>query len=146
MNGGIYHFDNKPFIVKAWTPDMEFTREELLTVLIWVKLPGLDFKYQSSKGLSKIGSLVGKPLMVDQNTQNKVGLQFARLLVEVAMNAILPDKVFYRNEKGQLIEQKVAYDWKPTLCKFCQAYGHAEKNCRKKKAPKPAVQKEKEEQ
>lgn len=58
IQGGIYHFDNKPFIVKAWTPDMEFTREELLTVPIWVKLPVLDFKYSSPKGLSKIGNLV----------------------------------------------------------------------------------------
>ncbi|PHU28531.1 hypothetical protein BC332_00624 [Capsicum chinense] len=29
LQGGIYHFDNKPFIVKAWVPEMEFTREEL---------------------------------------------------------------------------------------------------------------------
>lgn len=67
IQGGIYHFDNKPFIVKAWTADMEFTRDELYTVPIWVKLPGLDFKYWSSKGPSKIGSLVGKPIMVDQH-------------------------------------------------------------------------------
>lgn len=26
IQGGIYLFDNKPFIVKAWSPDMEFTR------------------------------------------------------------------------------------------------------------------------
>ncbi|KAH0652507.1 hypothetical protein KY289_030185 [Solanum tuberosum] len=42
LQGGIYHFDNKPLIVKAWSPDMEFTREELYTVPIWVKLLGLD--------------------------------------------------------------------------------------------------------
>lgn len=45
LQGGIYHFDNKPFIVKSWSPDMEFTRDELYTVPIWVKLLGLDFKY-----------------------------------------------------------------------------------------------------
>lgn len=46
---------------------------------IWIKFPGLDFKYWSKKGLSKIG----KPLMVDQNTEDRNGLNFARLLVEV---------------------------------------------------------------
>lgn len=71
VNGGIYHFDNKPFIVKAWSPYLKFTREELLTVPIWVKFPGLDFKYWSPNGLSKIGSLVGKPLMVNLNTGGK---------------------------------------------------------------------------
>ena len=37
ISGGIYHFDNKPLIVKACDADMEFTRAEWYTVLIWVK-------------------------------------------------------------------------------------------------------------
>lgn len=66
---------------------MDFSREELYTVPIWIKLSGLDFKYWSQKGLSKIGSVVGKPLMVDHNDERKVGLNFSRLLVEVEMDA-----------------------------------------------------------
>ncbi|PHU15324.1 hypothetical protein BC332_16529 [Capsicum chinense] len=97
LQGGIYHFDNKPFIVKEWTPELEFTREELLTVLIWIKFSGLDFKYWSRKGLSKIGSLIGKPLMVDHNTEEGNGLNFARLLVEVEMGAELPDEMRFKN-------------------------------------------------
>ncbi|WMV46808.1 hypothetical protein MTR67_040193 [Solanum verrucosum] len=54
LQGGIYHFDNKPFIVKTWHEEMEFMCEELYTVLIWVKLPGLDIKYWGPKGLSNI--------------------------------------------------------------------------------------------
>ncbi|KAM3359724.1 hypothetical protein P3S68_019435 [Capsicum galapagoense] len=74
VQGGIFHFDNKPFIVKAWSHEMEFTRDELLIVPIWIRFPGLDFKYWSQKGLSKLGSLIGKPLMVDQNTERMMGL------------------------------------------------------------------------
>lgn len=70
--------------------------------------------------------------MVDQNTEKKVGLNFARLLVEVGMDAKLQDTVVFRNEKGYLIEQKVLYDWRPTLCKFCHQYGHDIAKCRKK--------------
>lgn len=29
IQGGIYHFDNKHFIVKVWHPDFDFTREKL---------------------------------------------------------------------------------------------------------------------
>ncbi|KAF3660918.1 hypothetical protein FXO38_11988 [Capsicum annuum] len=76
VQGGIFHFDNKPFIVKAWSHEMEFTRDELLTVPIWIRFPGLDFKYWSQKGLSKLGSLIGKPLMVDQNTERMMGLNY----------------------------------------------------------------------
>lgn len=136
LSKGIYHFDNKPFIVKAWSPEMEFTREELHTVSIWIKFLGLDFKYWSPKGLSKIRSLIGKPLMVDENTERKTSLHFARLLIKVEMDTTLPDKVWFRNEKGALVEQKIIYDWnwKPTLCAFCNKYGHAEDECRKTKS------------
>ncbi|KAG5567905.1 hypothetical protein H5410_065079, partial [Solanum commersonii] len=106
IDAGIYHFDGKPFIVKAWSPDMDFSREELHSVPIWIKFTGLDFKYWSPKGLSKLGSLIGKPLMVDKNTERKAGLNFARLMVEVDMDTILPESISFKNEKGQLIEQK----------------------------------------
>lgn len=32
IQGGIYHFDSKPFFVKAW--DMEFSRDEFYIVPI----------------------------------------------------------------------------------------------------------------
>lgn len=59
------------------------------------------------KGLSKIGSLVGKPLIVDQNTEKRNVLNFARILVEVEMGTQLPDVVRFKNEKGKLVEQPV---------------------------------------
>lgn len=34
IQGGIYHFDNKPFIVKAWELEIKFTRDELNTIPI----------------------------------------------------------------------------------------------------------------
>nr|XP_016440454.1 PREDICTED: uncharacterized protein LOC107766217 [Nicotiana tabacum] len=137
LKEGIYHFDNKPFIVKAWNPDMEFTRDELYTVPIWVKLLGLELKYWSSKGLSKTGSLIGKPLMVGNHTLKKVGLSFARLLIEVEMDTPLPKKVYFKNERGLLMEQKVQYDWKLILCKTCKKYGHDEQVCKAKKVQQP---------
>ncbi|KAH0709161.1 hypothetical protein KY284_010588 [Solanum tuberosum] len=77
--GGIFHFDNKPFIVKEWTLEVEFTKVELQIVLIWVKFPGLDFKYWSREGLSKI---------VEMETQVLVVVKF-------------------KKEKGRLVEQHV---------------------------------------
>lgn len=40
--------------------------------------------------------------------------------------------VYFKNERGVLIEQKVQYDWKPMLCKHRKKYGHSETECRKK--------------
>lgn len=98
LQSEIYHFDNKPFIVNAWNPNMEFTREELYTVSIWIKLPSLDFKCWSLKGLSKIGSLVDKALIVDMNTEKKIVLNFSRLLVEVGLDAQFPETNLFKNK------------------------------------------------
>uniref|UniRef100_M1APX6 Uncharacterized protein n=1 Tax=Solanum tuberosum TaxID=4113 RepID=M1APX6_SOLTU len=91
LQGEIYHFDNKTYIVKAWSPEIEFSKEELMTIPIWIKLHGLDFTYWSEKGLSKIRSLVGKPLLVDKHTEKKLGLSFARLLIEAKVGNKLPE-------------------------------------------------------
>lgn len=92
---------------------MEFTREELYTVTIWVKLPGLNFKYWGLKD-SKIGSMIGKPLMADKNTERKIGLNFARLLIEVDVDSPLPDKVFFKMRKGPLWSKE--YSMIGSLC------------------------------
>ncbi|MCD7447286.1 hypothetical protein HAX54_027148 [Datura stramonium] len=45
---GIYHFNNKPFTVKAWHSDMEFNMEELYIGPIGVKLPA-EFQILEAK-------------------------------------------------------------------------------------------------
>ncbi|XP_019252859.1 PREDICTED: uncharacterized protein LOC109231671 [Nicotiana attenuata] len=120
---GIFHFDNEPFIVKAWIADMEFSKDELFTVPIWIRLLGLEFKYWSVKGLSKIGSPVGKPLVVDKNTEKKLGLNFARLLVEVKIGDQIPKTIYFKNEKGVIVEQRVTCDWKPSVMNKAKEVG-----------------------
>ncbi|KAH0675380.1 hypothetical protein KY285_023181 [Solanum tuberosum] len=82
-------------------------KDEAIQVPIWIRFPRLVIKYWSPKVLSKIRSLVGKPMMVDNNTEKKNGLNFTRLLVEVGMDTKLPELVVLKNEKGQVVEQKV---------------------------------------
>ncbi|XP_049346442.1 uncharacterized protein LOC125810992 [Solanum verrucosum] len=53
--------------------------------------------------------------MVDHNTEERNGLNFARILIEVEMGTQLPEVMKFKNEKGRLIEQHVQYDWEPTL-------------------------------
>ncbi|KAH0709165.1 hypothetical protein KY284_010592 [Solanum tuberosum] len=66
-------------------------------------------------------------MMVDNNTKERNGLNFARIMDEVKMGTQLLEVVKFKNEKGRLVEQPVWYDWKPTLCKFCKKYRHEEK-------------------
>lgn len=74
--------------------------------------------------------------MVDSSTEKKVGLNYSVLLIEIQLNGVLPENIMFRNVKGYLIEQKVKYEWKPTLCFYCDKYGHGMEVCRKKNVTK----------
>ncbi|KAF3672682.1 hypothetical protein FXO38_05980 [Capsicum annuum] len=88
LQGEIYHSDNKALIVKEWVPEMDFSKEELFLVPIWVKLLGLNFKYRSVKSLSKIDNLIGNPLMVDKNTEEKMGLSLANYWLKSGLGSL----------------------------------------------------------
>lgn len=98
------YFDEKPVVIKAWSPDLELTKSKLNSVLVWVKLHGLDIKYWSAPSLRKNGSLLGKPLMAGSNTQSKVGINFVHILVEMEISRSLKDVIYFKNERGTLID------------------------------------------
>lgn len=52
------------------------------------------------KGINKFRSLIGKSLIVDKNIENKMGLNFAKLLVEVKIGSHFPEMIHFQNEKG----------------------------------------------
>ncbi|XP_060200322.1 uncharacterized protein LOC132628564 [Lycium barbarum] len=77
-----YYFNNKPRILKPWELDFNFEQEALSVIPIWVKFPGLPVGYWSPEALSKVASVVGKPLYTDEFTANVKKISYARILVE----------------------------------------------------------------
>lgn len=100
-----FFFDKKPLILKDWSPDTRIDRDAISQLHIWVQLPSLHPKYWGAPSLSKIGSLLGTPLRMDRATKAKVKIDYARLLVEVQINAPLPDYVELLTENGVLVRQ-----------------------------------------
>ena len=43
-------------------------------------------------------------------------MMFARVLVEVNIRNGLHDAIAFTNKDDELVNVKVTYDWKPTLC------------------------------
>lgn len=66
----------------------------------------------------------------DTSTTTKEKLMYARVMVEVPLNKTYPDRIMFENELGQIVEQGVEYEWKPTLCEHCKIFGHTKENCR----------------
>ncbi|XP_074282714.1 uncharacterized protein LOC141607254 [Silene latifolia] len=132
LRSGPIFFDNKPLVVKDWTPDTKMVKSELEIVPIWIRFYGLDLKFWGL-ALNKIASLVGKPVRLDTATQTKSYLGFARVMVEVSMGQDFPDIIEFMDEKDVLHRQIVHYEWKPVKCTECSGMGHVAMVCRKKK-------------
>ncbi|XP_048490011.1 uncharacterized protein LOC125491972 [Beta vulgaris subsp. vulgaris] len=112
---GHYFFDNEPLILKSWVADMDFMKEDLRSVPVWIQLK-LNIKYWGEKALFKIVEQIGKPIQRDEATKNRHKVQFARVLVEVYLSEKLIDQVVFVNEYGDKIEVEVKYEWKPVTC------------------------------
>ena len=46
-------FDNKPFVIKLWTPEMPTDKSSIATMPIWIKLPKLKVEYWGKTSLKK---------------------------------------------------------------------------------------------
>lgn len=132
LNEGFHFFDGKPIIIQPWKADMNLLNKEIHKIPIWIELHNLELKYWGERSMSKIVSKVGKYIKVDQATLNRDRLQFAKVLVEVAIDQAFPDFIQFKNEHGEISDQQVAYRWKPIRCMSCQGYGHKKEKCVKK--------------
>ncbi|XP_074319673.1 uncharacterized protein LOC141656618 [Silene latifolia] len=132
---GYYMFDNKPVVIKPWVKDMELVKERVVVVPVWVKLYGIPLKFWGTC-LPKIANLVGKYVKMDMDTQDKIRLSFARVMVEKPMDQQLPEKVKFLDESGHVVFVNVEYEWRPISCISCKGIGHESAQCRKPKGKK----------
>ncbi|KAJ8425600.1 hypothetical protein Cgig2_008578 [Carnegiea gigantea] len=122
LQKGIYYFNGKPFIIKAWNKELELDKSSINSLPIWVQFPDLDVKYWGPDSLSKLGSLLGIYLKTDRHTRDKMFLNYARVMIDIALDGPYPEYVEY----------PVKYEWKPLKCSHCNMYGRLEAECRKK--------------
>lgn len=62
------------------------------------------------RSLEKIGSVIGNPLYSDECIAGKLGVTYARILVEVDVTHKLCEEILIRDHEGALRTQKVEYE------------------------------------
>lgn len=72
--------------------------------------------------LSKIGSALGNPLVIDECTANKLCVSYARMLVEVNITQELPQEITIKDNEGNKLKQIIEYEWKPLFCRKCKKW------------------------
>ncbi|XP_062080287.1 uncharacterized protein LOC133785043 [Humulus lupulus] len=124
----VVHFDRKPILLRPWSTDFDKMRL-VKSVSVWIRLPDLGLQYWDLKSLSALVSTIGKPMMIDKVTKDRSMMKFARVLVDVEIS---DDTQFinFINERGQLIEQVIEFEWLPNHCSNCKSLGHTFASCK----------------
>lgn len=123
-----------PLILQQWKPGVELNRDTHRSVPVWVRLRNLPFAFWSAQAIGKVASALGKPLYVDQKTEQMSMLTFARVCVE--MTTQQPQyETLDLTTNGSKVVVEVEYEWKPMICSKCEMFGHTYKSV----SPGPSV-------
>ncbi|XP_074283121.1 uncharacterized protein LOC141607666 [Silene latifolia] len=134
LNAGYHMFDNKPLIVKPWQEKID-----LLKARVKVVPDGFAYMdYPLNSGiLSPRHCRINWPLCKVRRCHKveKTRLGFARTMVELKIGQALKPTIKFRDEKGQILQLKVEYEWKPIVCEKCSERLSLWENLRKFATP-----------
>jgi len=114
--------------------DFQFTK--LTTMPIWVRFPNLPLRCWSHICLSKIASMVGKPIHYDGPTTQMSRVSYARVLIEIDLLSDLPSTVTVILPNGNTLVQQLVYESLPRYYKQCKSLGHSTLTCNKGHVPR----------
>lgn len=86
LNGGFIFFNRRPVIMKPWDSRINFQKDEIFKVPIWIQLVNLNLKYWGEKALFKIVGQLGNPIQLDSFTREKTRMAYPRIMVEVNLD------------------------------------------------------------
>ena len=149
LKGGPWMIRNSPIILKKWSVDTRFRKEELTSIPIWVKLHDVPLQVFEEEGINLIASFIGKPVLFDSYTTSMCKdswgrSSFARCLIEVNSGVDLVEVVTigFPSLAGEDFTKetiRVEYEWRPPRCDICKIFGHAHDHCPKKVVSTPVV-------
>ncbi|GJT93272.1 retrotransposon protein, putative, ty1-copia subclass [Tanacetum coccineum] len=141
LENGPWFIRNNPLILKKWHLDENLLKEDVSTVIVWVKLHGVPVTTFSEDGLSAIATKLGTPLMLDSYTsdmcmQSWGRSRYARVMVEFRADVELKDNIVVAipkitREGHYTCNVHVEYEWKPPRCSSCKVFGHVHEECTK---------------
>ncbi|KAJ6976254.1 hypothetical protein NC653_031943 [Populus alba x Populus x berolinensis] len=129
LDGGPYLVYERPLLLRPMPEFFDFFSAEMTRVTIWIKLPSLPLSCWSPQCLTKIASVLGKPLQSDRLTSSMSRLSYARVLVEVNMMDDLPPSFKVKLPNGDILTQSVVYETLLKFCKRCKVLSHTTVAC-----------------
>eukprot|EP00258_Populus_trichocarpa_P031986 XP_024448005.1 uncharacterized protein LOC18109494 isoform X1 [Populus trichocarpa] len=136
LSRGPYYVFGQPLILKIMPEFFDFATSEMVRMPVWVRFPNLPLQCWSPLCLSKLASVIGKPVHSDTSTNSMTRLSYARVLIEIDLLADLPTSINIILPNGDSLSQKVMYESLPRFCKQCRTRGHTTSTCTNKSSHK----------
>ncbi|CAN1128360.1 hypothetical protein LINPERHAP2_LOCUS4583 [Linum perenne] len=73
-------------VIENWHSYFRLEESTLLTLRVWIRLPGIPLEYVDYGILSRIGNQIGKTVRIDHTTLDGSRGNFARLCMEVDLS------------------------------------------------------------
>ncbi|KAL9400736.1 hypothetical protein Peur_004585 [Populus x canadensis] len=93
LGGGPSYVFGRPLILQVMPDFFDFKPNDMTTLPTWVRFPNLPLRCLTPLCLSKLASVIGKPIHCDNSTTNMTRLSYARVLIEVDLLGDLPSSV-----------------------------------------------------
>ncbi|KAG2246428.1 hypothetical protein Bca52824_086056 [Brassica carinata] len=119
LTGGPWRAFGSYLMVRAWSPDFDPLRDDIVTTPVWIRLTNIPVNFYHRSILMGIAKGLGKPIRVDSTTLNFERARFARVCVEVNLTKPLKETVLINGER-----YFVAYKGLSEICPRCGIYGH----------------------
>ncbi|KAI8528720.1 hypothetical protein RHMOL_Rhmol12G0169300 [Rhododendron molle] len=134
---GAWHFGNRLMVLQEWHLDLEFEKESLSKLPLWIQLYNVPLQYWSEEGLSYIARGIGKPLYADEMTESARRISYAKICVEVGVHSELPHSIDLLTSAGRMVTIGVKYPWRPLWCVACNVFGPSDCNQLAKESVQP---------
>ncbi|XP_027120510.1 uncharacterized protein [Coffea arabica] len=116
--------------LSKWTIDFKPGAESSIAP-VWVNFPGLPLPFFEKQFLLKLGTLLGRPLKVDEATASLKRPSVARILLEIDVLQSPKSRIWIGDDQWGFW-QKIEYEGYPAYCGFCSLIGHTESVCHRK--------------
>lgn len=130
FQGGPWFYGRAGLFMKPWHPGFKPCEEVPTVAPVWVRLPDFPPEYWYEEVFEQIGDSIGEFLFASDRTLEKKSTSYARICVQLDLQAPLPATVCLHFPDDDLVwEQVVDYENIPFRCRVCAEYGHLARCC-----------------
>ncbi|KAI9105148.1 hypothetical protein K1719_022677 [Acacia pycnantha] len=124
LTGGPWTIFGAYLTLQPWTIDFDPNTTAISTVVAWVRVPGLAFRYYHKSTLRAIGKLLGEVVKIDYMIESRGRGKYARVAVLIDLQKPL---IPWIKVDGKMYG--VEYEGLPLICFSCGKYGHTKDRC-----------------